>query len=139
MVERKKAGKEASAAEAEMIALLASKAVDQISNYSQRGRMYRTLSDERLVQSWQSIWDELVIDPLSEKKRDMQADLGSEFSLRGKEPPWGLVRKQIDSFLVDSDRAWKEWRKQHPDAEARANESIDSDLQKFRTERRRSN
>jgi len=139
MVERKKAGKEASAAEAEMIALLASKAVDQISNYSQRGRMYRTLSDERLVQSWQSIWDELVIDPLSEKKRDMQADLGSEFSLRGMEPPWGLVRKQIDSFLVDSDRAWKEWRKQHPDAEARANESIDSDLQKFRTERRRSN
>ena len=119
---RKKAGKEKSAADAEMMAFLASKSLDHISDYSQRGRMYQTLSDEFLVQAWQSIWKALAACPLNMKKRDTQADLAAEFALRGIEPPWDLVRRQIDSFLADADRAWKKWRKQHPDAEARANE-----------------
>jgi hypothetical protein len=136
---RKKTSGKVSSAETEMMALLASKTFDQISDYSQRGRAYRTLSEDQLIQSWQSIWKRLVTDPLSGKKRDAQADIASEFALRGMEPPWGLVRKQIDTFLADSDRLWKEWRRQHPDAEARENDSIEADLKKFRTDRNRSN
>ena len=70
-----------SSADAEMKAFLASKAFDQISDYSQRGRSYRALSDEELVQSWQSVWNELAADPINIKSRDVQADLGSESAL----------------------------------------------------------
>jgi hypothetical protein len=82
-------------AEAEMKAFLASKAVDQISDYSQRGRSYRALSDEQLIESWQAVWNELAADPTNMKTRDVQADLGSEFALRQQEPPWKLVRRQM--------------------------------------------
>jgi hypothetical protein len=69
-----------SSADAEMKAFLASKAVDQISDYSQRGRSYRALSDKELVHTWRTIWNELAADPLNTKTRDIQADLSSEFT-----------------------------------------------------------
>jgi len=67
-----------------MQAFLASKAVDQISDYNQRGRTYCALSDDELIHSWQAIWNELATDPVNMKKRDAQADLASEFALRQK-------------------------------------------------------
>jgi hypothetical protein len=135
----KKTGRKRPSAEAEMKAFLASKAVDQISDYSQRGRSYRALSDEELVQSWQSVWDELAADPINEKSRDVQADLGSEFALRRQEPPWKLVQRQIDIYLEGAERAWEKWREQNPDADAQASEAIDDDFEEFLNRRTRSN
>ena len=126
-------------AEAEMKAFLASKAVDQISDYSQRGRSYRALSDEELVQSWQSVWNELAADPINIKSRDVQADLGSEFALRQQAPPWKLVQRQIDIYLRDSERAWQKQREQNPDADAQASEAIDDELEEFMNRGIRSN
>jgi hypothetical protein len=51
--------------DSEMRALLASKAVDQIADYNQRGRSYKSLPNEGLVQLWQSIWNELAVEPLN--------------------------------------------------------------------------
>jgi hypothetical protein len=135
----KKTGRKRPSAEAEMKAFLASKAVDQTSDYSQRGRSYRALSDEELVQSWQSVWDELAADPINEKSRDVQADLGSEFALRRQEPPWKLVQRQIDIYLEGAERAWEKWREQNPDADAQASEAIDDDFEEFLNRRTRSN
>ena len=98
----KRRGKKPSA-EAEMKAFLASKAVEQISDYSQRGRSYRALSDEQLIESWQAVWNELAADPTNMKTRDVQADLGSEFALRQQEPPWKLVRRQAKQSTM----SWK--------------------------------
>lgn len=123
----------------DMEAFLASKTFDQMSDYSQRGRKYRALSDERLVQSWQTIWDQLVLDPLNLERRNSQVDLASEFSLRGQEPPWKLVEKQIDKFLAASDRALKQLRDEHSGTEEWANKSINDDLQAFLASRRRAN
>lgn len=50
-----------------MDAFLASKTVDHISDYSQRGRIYGELSDEELLESWQSIWNELATDAFDDK------------------------------------------------------------------------
>ena len=108
-----------------MKAFLASKAVDQISDYSQRGRSYRALSDEQLIKSWQAVWNELAADPTNMKTRDVQADLGSEFALRQQEPPWKLVRRQIDIYLEGAERAWQKQREQNPDANAQASEAIE--------------
>ena len=105
----KRRGKKPSA-EAEMKAFLASKAVEQISDYSQRGRSYRALSDEQLIESWQAVWNELAADPTNMKTRDVQADLGSEFALRQQEPPWKLVRRDI--YLEGAERAWQKQREQ---------------------------
>jgi hypothetical protein len=126
-------------AEAEMKAFLASKAVDQISDYSQRGRSYRALSDEQLIESWQAVWNELAADPTNMKTRDVQADLGSEFALRQQEPPWKLVRRQIDIYLEGAERAWQKQREQNPDANAQANEAIDDELEEFMNRGIRSN
>jgi hypothetical protein len=123
----KKTGRRKSSAETEMKAFLASKAVDQISDYSQRGRSYHALSDEELVQSWQSVWNELATDPADMKNRDIQGDLAAEFALRRQEPPWRLVRRQIDIYLRDSEGAFEKWREQNPDADAQASEAIDDD------------
>jgi len=138
MVRQKKIVRKKSSAEAEMRAFLASKVVDQISDYNQRGRTYCALSDDELVHSWQAIWNELATDPVNMKKRDAQADLASEFALRQKNPPWELVRRQIDIFLKDAERAWERKRRQNPEADAQANEAIDDDLEEFLNRRNRS-
>jgi hypothetical protein len=135
---QKKPARKKASAEAEMQAFLASKVVDQISDYSQRGRIYRGLSDEELLRSWESIWNELAIDAHDMKKRDIQADLASEFSLRKREPPWEVVRTQIDIFLKEGERAWSRQREQNPDADERASEAIEDDLEEFRNKRTRS-
>jgi len=138
MVRQKKIVRKKSSAETEMQAFLASKVVDQISDYNQRGRAYRALSDDELVHSWQSIWNELATDPVNMKKRDAQADLASEFALRQKNPPWELVRRQIDIFLEYAERAWEWQRRQNPEADAQANEAFDDDLEGFLNRRNRS-
>ena len=130
MVKRQK-----KSAEAEMKAFLASKAVDQISEYSQRGRSYRDLSDRELVQSWQSVWNELAAEPLNVKNRNIQADLASEFVLRQEEPPWQLVREQIDIYLERAERAQQIQLKENPDADAEASEAMDDDFEEFMNRR----
>ena len=136
MVKRQKqAGRRRSSAEAEMKAFLASKAVDQISEYSQRGRSYRDLSDRELVQSWQSVWNELAAEPLNVKNRNIQADLASEFVLRQEEPPWQLVREQIDIYLERAKRAQQIQLKENPDADAEASEAMDDDFEEFMNRR----
>ena len=131
---QKKAGRRKSSAEAEMKAFLASKAVDQISEYSQRGRSYRDLSDQELVQSWQCVWNELAADPHM-KNRDIQADLASEFALRQEKPPWQLVREQIDIYLERAKRAQQIQLKENPDADAEASEAMDDDFEEFMNRR----
>ena len=136
MVKRqKKSGRRRSSAEAEMKAFLASKAVDRIAEYSQRGRSYRDLSDRELVQSWQCVWNELAADPLNMKNRDIQADLASEFALRREEPPWQLVREQIDIYLERAKRAQQIQLKENPDADAEASEAMDDDFEEFMNRR----
>ena len=132
---QKQAGRRKSSVEAEMKAFLASKAVDQISEYSQRGRSYRDLSDRELVQSWQTVWNELAADPLNMKNRDIQADLASEFALRQQEPPWQLVREQIDIYLERAERARQIQLKENPDADAQASEAMDDDFEEFMNRR----
>ena len=114
-----------------MKAFLASKAVDQISDYSQRGRGVGSI--------WQSVWNELAADPTNMKTRDVQADLGSEFALRQQEPPWKLVRRQIDIYLEGAERAWQKQREHNPDADAQASEAIDDELEEIMNRGIRSN
>ncbi|HET7166023.1 MAG TPA: hypothetical protein VFI94_12875 [Pseudolabrys sp.] len=71
-----------------MKAFLASKAVDQISDYSQRGRSYRALSGEQLNESWQAVWNELAADPTNIKTRDVPAA-----GLRVCSPTTGAARE----------------------------------------------
>jgi hypothetical protein len=136
---RKKAARKRSGAEAEMDAFLASKTVDHISDYSQRGRIYGELSDEELLESWQSIWNELATDAFDDKKRGIEADLVAEFSLRRREPPWEIVRTQIDIFLKEDERAWKMRLKQNPEAQEVADEAFEDEMDNFVNRRKRPN
>ena len=121
-----------------MQAFLASRIVDQISDYNERGRSYRALSDDELVLSWQSIWKELATDPISTKKLDTQADPASEFALRQKNPPWEIVRRQINIFQKATKRAWERQRLEDPEANAQSNKDIENDLEEFLNRRNRS-
>ena len=136
---QKKTGPRNSSAEAEMKAFLASKVVDQISDYNQRGRAYRTLSDDELIGSWEAVWDLLAVDPVNMENRDIQADLGSEFALRQQEPPWKLVRRQIDIYLEGAELARQKQRNENPEAEAKADEALEEDLEEFMDRRSRAN
>ena len=128
-----------SPSDSEMLAFLQSRSVDHVSDYSQRGRFYRSLSDNDLIRSWKTVWDSLENDPLNEKLRDTQADLSAEFSLRGIEPPWALVARQIDIFVSTSERAHKDWCRDNPAAAAEAEEQVREDLGDFLEDRKRPN
>jgi len=125
--------------DSEMLAFLKSKTADHIADYSNRGRPYRTLSEEDLIESWESAWNDLESEPLSEKKRDIQADLAAEFALRKLEVPWVRVRTQIDVFLAASGRAHKKWSEKNPEAAKQAEATFEIDLQEFRDARKKSN
>jgi len=136
---KKKITHERISTEKEMRAFLASKVVDQISDYNQRGRAYRELTDDQLVQSWQSIWNALATDTLNVKNRSIEADLASEFALRKQPPPWELVKVQINLFLRGAECAWEKQRRENPEADEMAKEAMDDDLEDFLTRRNRSN
>ena len=135
----KRKSRRRSADNAEMKAFLASTVIDHIAAYCQRGRQLQGLSDDALTEQWKTVWNELTLDPISEKKRDVQADISAEFSLRDKETPWNLVVDQVELYLDASERAWNNLRKQNPGANDRINEGLESDLRKFRNRRGRSN
>jgi hypothetical protein len=56
-----------------------------------------------------------------------------------QEPPWKLVRRQIDIHLQGAERAWQKQREQNPDADAQASEAIDDELEEFMNRGIRSN
>ena len=67
------------------------------------------------------------------------AEMSAEFALRGSEPPWSLVGRQVDTFVAASDRAHKKWSKENPAAAAAADEQIYDDLLEFLEGRKKSN
>jgi hypothetical protein len=136
---RKKASHRKSPLQTDMEAFVASSTVERTADYGQRGRFYRAVSDAQLNRLWQEIWKDLATDPLNHKKRSLQADLESEYALHGTACPWELVRKDVDHFLSESDRAWDKIWKRNPEAKAELNRLLELDLQKFRTSRSRSN
>ena len=56
-----------------------------------------------------------------------------------EEPPWRLVREQIDIYLERAERAQQIQLKENPDADAQASEAMDDDFEEFMNRRIRSN
>lgn len=123
----------------EMRAFLDSKLADEIVDYSNRGRVYRSFSEEDLIRLWKEAWDDLGSDSLNQQKWNAQADLAAEFSLRNLQVPWELVKTQYEAFCSAYDRSLKEFMKKNPEAVGRAEKKIEADLQEFRDARKRSN
>jgi hypothetical protein len=123
----------------EMKAFLASEVIDQIVDYSRRGRAFERLSDAELLNIWRDIWDDLANDPLNESNRGRQADIAAEFSLRKSNPPYQIVKAQIKTFLEDSQKAWQKLVAEDPEAERRSNKNLERDIKTYRGRTKRSN
>src|SRR3981189_1465250 len=88
---------------AEIEAFVGSDALDRATGYGRRGRVYQSLLLDELKEKWRVAFQALADDPAHPEKRAPEDDLASEFTLRGIERPFDLVKDDIDRyrFAVD--------------------------------------
>jgi hypothetical protein len=84
--------------EAEVEAFLRSGEMDQIEDYSARGRAYQRAPQDELVELWIAAFKGWVETPTDVEARQRERDLSSEFRLRGGEPPLWAAR-EWSSFI----------------------------------------
>ena len=121
----------------EMEALLASNAVDQIAEYTHRGRKYQGVSEADLHRLWQSIWRAMANQPGNLSNQSVQTDLVSEYSLRGLTPHWASVNKQVRQYLKGSKRTLEKLWLENPQAKIDANQRLEAELTTFKARARK--
>jgi hypothetical protein len=76
-----------------------SKAADQQASYAARGREFEKLSGDDLTARWRLAFAAVADQPLEPTTEGLEADLASEFALRGIERPWHRVRGALERFM----------------------------------------
>src|SRR5262249_49398567 len=83
-----------------MMAWLADTQLGHLERYVKAGRRYRSLSQEELFGHWVAVYRRLASDPFCESDRQTSTDLEGEFQLRQLEPPFDLVKHEVEVFGV---------------------------------------
>src|SRR3954452_5676708 len=83
---------------------------DRIGDYAARGRKHQHLEDQMLVLEWVLAVREMADDVRDYKKKAIEDDLKSEMQMRGMEPPFELVRNELDRYCAEFDKAIEEMR-----------------------------
>jgi hypothetical protein len=82
-----------------------SSSVDDIADYAARGRRYETISDSELSSAWVQAFKASAQNIHNKEQRRLQIDYGAELSLRGIQPPFDLVRDDME-LMFASIQAW---------------------------------
>ena len=86
--------------EADMMALLESDAMNKLAAYAARGRSHRNLSEQQLTDAWKQAFKNLANDPRVYEARAAENDLTCEFKLRGLDPPYDQVCREVPQAVV---------------------------------------
>jgi hypothetical protein len=81
---------------------LASTGSDRAADYAARGRKHQNLTSEELTAGWVHAFRRMADDVRDFERRAIHEDFKSEFSLRGSEPPYYLIREDFDRFIPNA-------------------------------------
>jgi hypothetical protein len=116
---------------------LASTGSDRAADYAARGRKHQNLTSEELTAGWVHAFRRMADDVRDFERRAIHEDFKSEFSLRGSEPPYDLIREDFDRFIAECDRAIRDLETEEPSGFEEMAKDIDRDLETFKSVRDR--
>jgi hypothetical protein len=126
-------------AERDVELFLANEQVDQIADYASRGRIYERLTDGELAEKWIHGFRLVADAPSDERRRAIETDLRAEFQLRGIEPPYDLVRSEINRVVEDMSSGFEIMTRDDPDAVDEMNEELQQDIADLKARIKQSN
>lgn len=74
-------------------------AVNKVAAYAAGSRPHRKLSEQQLTEAWLAAFKKLADDPPGYGTRAVENDLASEFMVRGREPPYELVKDEYKRIM----------------------------------------
>jgi hypothetical protein len=99
--------------------------------YVARGRRHQSLSAEELAARWCDVMRRWAADAAKPEARSDMSDVQSEYALRGKEPPWDLVKDEMDQ-VAEATREWLEdIRTIEPERWAQMSRELEADIATF--------
>lgn len=117
---------------ADVLGLLASESADHLADYISRGRKHQSLSDLELTDAWKRAFKIMGDNVREYDLRRAEEDLKQEFLARGTEPPYELIKEEMERFVSQVDLAMKEMETNDPEAHERADRAIQADVEKYR-------
>ena len=117
---------------------IACEATDRIAEYATRGRKHQHLTDEMLVAQWRESFRLMAEDVRDWDRRAIEDDYKAEFVLRGREPPYELIKDDFDRYIAETDLALAQLKAEDPGYYQAIADGVESDLQRFRRTRDKS-
>jgi hypothetical protein len=84
---------------------LRSNGLDSTADYAARGRKHRSMSPDDLSAAWANSFKQLAEDFINADLMLAQNDLTAEYELRGQDPPYALVSKEMDRYATNFEAA----------------------------------
>jgi hypothetical protein len=122
--------------EADFMAFTMRGELDDVADYTDRGRKFGPLSDEDLCARFVEVFRKFADNPADWDSRAIKSDLEAEFQLRNREIPFDLIREDFerlkDKLLEHLDRM----KNEDPDRWIEMNLEISRDFEQFLNERK---
>lgn len=123
----------------DMEAWLVSEQANAAADYAARGRKHQTLSADELIGAWVQAFRSLATKFQDRDSRIAEADLKSELLLRKIEPPYDVVKDDLDRLTNSAADAIDKLKAEDPGHFDRVNKEIEGDVAVFRAERENKN
>ena len=118
---------------------LANELIDHIADYASRGRFHKRLTDDQLSATWIAAFRNFADDRNDRGRRAIEMDLKAEFQLRNMEPPYDLVKPEIDRVVEDMSSDFAKMKRDDPDAVDEMSEEMEYELADLKARMKRSN
>jgi hypothetical protein len=118
---------------------LANDLIDHIADYASRGRSHKRLTDDQLSAKWIAAFRNFADDRNDRGRRAIEMDLKAEFQLRNTEPPYDLVKPEIDRVVEDISSDFEKMKRDDPDAVDEMSQEMEYDLADLKARMKRSN
>lgn len=109
--------------------------LDRVAEYAGRGRAFKDLLDEQLLERWAEAYKEMAESPSNAEKEKLQDDLACELRLRGRAPPLERVYKHFQKYFSAIDAAYNNLKDNDPAGYAEANRRLEDDIEDFKSRR----
>ncbi len=93
---------------------LSSSSTDQAADYATKGRKHQRLTDDELTAAWLFAFKCMAEDLRDKHRLDEYSDLRSEMTLRGREPPYQLVRAEFDKCIAETVASIEKIERENP-------------------------
>jgi hypothetical protein len=117
------------------LGFLQSQSADRAATYAAGGREHARLSVEELQGQWVAAFRAMAADATDADLWSIHSDLDSEFILRGIEPPYSLVKDDLERFITSVDALVREQKQTDPDGHREANGRLLADFEAFEERR----